>query len=355
MQSKRSLADYVQFTAAHAPRMWEAIWKPDKELGQGFEQLTIPLGDDPDGETDICATLVRYLPEGTDKAQWSQRPAMLYVHGLSDYFFQDHLARHYHDQGFAFFAVDLRKCGRSLRPGQHAHYATNMLFYVTDLNAAVDQIPHTHQGITVMAHSTGGLIVPLWVDYLRRNHNERHYRLQAMVLNSPWLGMRIVTKGTLGATKMAARILGRVAPHMRVPIKPMTAYGESLHKDHRGEWSFNKNLKPIAGVPVYFGWLKAVIEGQDVVHSGRVDCGIPIFVLCSQKSWLNKPYSTKTNHADVVLNAADIRRWSAALGDDVSVHSIKGARHDVFLSLAKPRAEAFEACDAWLREHVAAA
>ena len=41
---------------------------------------------------------------------------VLYVHGWSDYFFQKRLARFWTDQGARFYALDLRKYGRSLRP-----------------------------------------------------------------------------------------------------------------------------------------------------------------------------------------------------------------------------------------------
>ena len=34
-------------------------WRPDV-LGEGFEQLTLPLGSDDEGE--VVATLVRHLP-----------------------------------------------------------------------------------------------------------------------------------------------------------------------------------------------------------------------------------------------------------------------------------------------------
>ena len=38
-------------------------WVPDV-LGDGYEQTTIPLGNDPDGEGQVEATLVRYQPSG---------------------------------------------------------------------------------------------------------------------------------------------------------------------------------------------------------------------------------------------------------------------------------------------------
>ena len=44
--------------------------------------------------------------------------AVLYLHGWNDYFFQTHLADVLRRAGFDFYALDLRRYGRSLRLGQ---------------------------------------------------------------------------------------------------------------------------------------------------------------------------------------------------------------------------------------------
>ena len=77
-------------------------------LGDGYEQQALELGDDPDGEGQVVGTLVRRRRRGETPR------AVLYVHGFTDYFFQTELADFYTERGFAFFALDLRKCGRSL-------------------------------------------------------------------------------------------------------------------------------------------------------------------------------------------------------------------------------------------------
>ncbi|MGO3251305.1 MAG: alpha/beta hydrolase, partial [Microbacterium gubbeenense] len=72
-------------------------WIPDV-LGDEFEQLTLPL--DPDNEGEVVATLVRALP----KKRWFRRRPLedvdvLYVHGWSDYFFQKRVARTFTELG----------------------------------------------------------------------------------------------------------------------------------------------------------------------------------------------------------------------------------------------------------------
>ena len=92
-------------------------WRPDI-LGEHFEQLTLPLR--PDAEGDVVATLVRYSPAPRlHLHRGSAADAdVLYVHGWSDYFFQRRLARTFTERGARFFALDLRRYGRSLRPGR---------------------------------------------------------------------------------------------------------------------------------------------------------------------------------------------------------------------------------------------
>ena len=40
------------------------------------------------------------------------------------------------ERGYAFYALDLRKCGRSRRPGQTAHYVGDLALYGSELGAA---------------------------------------------------------------------------------------------------------------------------------------------------------------------------------------------------------------------------
>ncbi len=110
-------------------------WAPDV-LGDEFEQLTLPLGSDDEGE--VVATLVRALPRRSAwqrALRWALGPGdareladtdVLYVHGWSDYFFQKRLARFWTGRGARFFALDLRKYGRSLRPGQTPGYISDL-------------------------------------------------------------------------------------------------------------------------------------------------------------------------------------------------------------------------------------
>ncbi len=54
---------------------------------------------------------------------------MLAVHGYTDYFFHTELADHFAGRGFAFYALDLPKCGRSRRDGQTPHFTSDLAHY----------------------------------------------------------------------------------------------------------------------------------------------------------------------------------------------------------------------------------
>src|SRR5689334_5010384 len=92
-------------------------WRSDRLL-QGFEALELPFPDDYDGP--VVATLVR-LPVAA-----APKGAVLYVHGFIDYFFQRHMAERFAAEGYAFYALDLRKHGRSLRSHQHSNFCKSI-------------------------------------------------------------------------------------------------------------------------------------------------------------------------------------------------------------------------------------
>src|SRR5712671_7153886 len=106
-------------------------WRPDRLL-PGFEALELEFPDDYDGP--VVATLVR-LPTVN-----APRGAVLYVHGFSDYFFQRHMAERFAAEGYAFYALDLRKYGRSLLPQQHPCFCKDISEYHDDLTRALEEI-----------------------------------------------------------------------------------------------------------------------------------------------------------------------------------------------------------------------
>jgi alpha-beta hydrolase superfamily lysophospholipase len=318
-------------------------WQPDL-LGEGYEQRVLELGPDPDGEGDLAAAVVRRPVRPEEQVTG----AVLYVHGFADYFFQTDLADHLAGRGLAFYAVDLHKSGRARRPGQTAHFASDLSQYDAELDAALDLLTADHPDlpVTVLAHSTGGLITPLWLDRRRRRGSTAP--VAGLVLNSPWFDLqgRPMMRGPV---TQALRVLAKVRPFRALDL-PEPTYGHSIHLSGAGEWDFDVDLKPLAGFPVTVGWLNAVRRGHAALHRG-LDVGVPSLVLRSDKTHFSRTYSEACDRADTVLDVRQIARWAGCLGDETTVVPVTDARHDVFLSLTEPRRAAYDALDRWLDAH----
>ncbi|MCH5642402.1 MULTISPECIES: alpha/beta hydrolase [unclassified Gordonia (in: high G+C Gram-positive bacteria)] len=322
-------------------------WQPDRFLDH-YQLRTIPLGPDPDGEDPITATLVR--KPSNEPPEERPRGAVLYIHGFTDYFFHEPLADHFHHRGYAFYAIDLRKCGRSLGEQHTPHFTTDLDAYDEELDKALDIITAevgADTPILVAAHSTGGLIASLWLDRLRGSDPARHARVDGLLLNSPWFDLQgDALLRTLPIT-ILIKAVAAVAPKRVIPRELSGVYGESIHESVNGEWAYDLKVKPLGGFPVTFGWLDAVRTGQRRLHRG-IDVGVPSLVLRSDKTYFSRRYSESVDVADVVVDVGHIARWSGCLGDRVSVVPIPGARHDVFLSRAQVRECAYREVDGWL-------
>ncbi|MEV6136953.1 alpha/beta hydrolase [Nocardia sp. NPDC051990] len=330
-------------------------WKPDV-LGAGYQQRALPLGPDPDGEGEAVATLVRYTPDTEAAASDRLRvagnntvaePAVLYVHGFTDYFFQQHLAEHFAGREHRFYALDLRKCGRSLRDGQTPHYVTDLAAYDAELNESLRIVrEETGDNVLVVAHSTGGLIVSLWLDRLNKAKGTAESGIVGLVLNSPWFDLQGPSYyRTIGTPVI--KMLGRFRSMVELPGNKISSYGDSLHRSVAGEWDYNLDWKPLAGFPVRLGWLRAIRNGHAKLQAG-LSVGVPALILRSRITKFARKYGPAIDVADAVLDVRQIQRWSGCLGDRTNIVPIDGARHDVFLSSAEPLAKAFAELDSWL-------
>lgn len=322
-----------------------ADWQPDV-LGQGYEQQVLDLGDDPDGQGQIVGTLVRR------EAKPDAERAVLYVHGFTDYFFQTELADFFTDHGFAFYALDLRKCGRSRRPGQTPHYVSDLTLYDAELTRALAAVRHETGDAPVLlaAHSTGGLILPLWLHRLNVGEGGTvGAGISGLVLNSPFLDLQGKPYMRSWGTQLL-RLMAKIRPFEAMKLPASDAYGTSLHSSAQGAWEYDLEWKPLGGFPITYGWLNAIRRGHSRLHQG-LDIGVPSLILRSARSRSAATWSPEVDELDAVLDARQIARWAGCLGGAVTSVPVTGARHDVFLSKAEPRAEVYRLLERWLRDH----
>lgn len=384
------------------------MWREDV-LGAGFMCRTIPLGADDEGTLD--ATLVRSVPtedpqlgmglrelaqyaadgatrlfagvrkmfhvkhssawpagmtkstaEAASAAGFAenwQNIDVLYVHGWSDYFFNRELARFFTARGARFYALDLRKYGRSLHPGQTPGYITDLASYDTEISAAISIIRADKHGLPgqkqsrlrtgteserlllLFGHSTGGLVLSLWAA-------AHPGEADGLLLNSPWLEFQLRGAGRQLISpfvELSARINPReIAPQLDFGFytKAQQEVGpQEVLRDINHKW------RPAQTNTVLSGWLNAILAGHSRVAAG-LDLDIPACVLLSARSLPPVRWSSELTRADTVLDVDAVAQAALRLGDTVTVIRIKDALHDVYLSGAVARSLAYQRTAEWV-------
>ncbi|HET8948082.1 MAG TPA: alpha/beta hydrolase [Candidatus Polarisedimenticolia bacterium] len=308
----------------------------EPDILPGFTRETLTFRSDHEGV--VTATVVRR------PCDIPSRKAVLYVHGYVDYFFNRELADRFSDEGFDFYAIDLRKYGRSLLAHQSPNDTRALETYFEDLDAAVDLIRRRdgHTFLLLVGHSTGGLTGALYAD-ARRDAGT----IDALVLNSPffdlngsWLNEHVVSALASG--------LGAVRPGLLLPTGLSPLYVESLHKDFRGEWDFRLDWKPRESFPMTAGFVHAIRQGHARLHRGlRVDA--PALVMFSSASSRPKAWDDILYTTDAVLDVADIELYADRLGVRVAKARIAGGVHDLVLSRRPVRDQVYREIFDWTR------
>jgi len=309
----------------------------------GYRQATLPLGADPDGEGELFATLVRTADPTPSSS------VVLAVHGYTDYFFNTELADHFAARGWRFYGLDSHRCGRSWREGQTPHFTTDLARYDRELEWAMSVIAAENPTarVLVCGHSTGGLVVALWLDRVRQRGATAAMAIAGLVLNSPFLDLN---GPAILRTKVTSTAIGAASKVRKTRVlrgSGTGGYGLTLHREYHGEFDYNLRWKPLGGFPVTVGWIHAIRRGQIQLHRG-LDVGVPNLVLRSDHSVAETAETEMLQRGDVVLDVTHIARWAGCLGNRTTSVPVKDAKHDVFLSLTEPRAAAYRELDRWL-------
>ena len=313
------------------------VWHTDTVLHDGYEVATVVQPDDYSGPE--RSTIIRRLcPEPSAKG-------VLYVHGFNDYFFQSQMGEEFNGHGYEFYAVDLRKYGRSLMPGQRAFDMRSVSNYYPDIDSAL--VAMRRQGvkdIVLMGHSTGGLILSCYLSQMDRTNPAAVADVRALVLNSPFLDWNL---GKLECFIPAVSFAGKLFPGIEVK-QGGTAYGESLLKQYHGEWSYNTQWKRLGSSDVDLGWVRAIDRAQRSLRGGKARITQPILLLYSARSVEGEEWTEAHNHADGVLDVNDIAKYGRELGPNVTSMRVNGGLHDLLLSAPKVREAVYQTIFEWL-------
>lgn len=305
-----------------------------------LSEKVLSFPDDYEGQ--VIATLI------SGKTSGKSRGAVLYLHGYVDYFFQTHMAEIFVNAGYNFYALDLRKYGRSYLPHQHFNYCRSMLEYYPEIDRAIDIIREDGDTrIVLMGHSTGGLLASLYCAEDGQGGENRKF-VSKVILNSPFLEFNApwIKRGILIPLLSG---LSRLVLYGSTKNELSVFYPESIHVSMRGEWNYDLNYKPVDGVPLYFAWLKAIRDGHRRVKAG-LNIAAPVLVMHSDASAWNKSWHEIFTRTDAVLNVEHIKRYGRELGGQVTLAEIQGGLHDLVLSAKPVREKVFALMLDWLAE-----
>lgn len=330
-------SQWSRFTTNSQPGQW----MPDP-LGADYQYTTLDFGVDAEGP--VVATLVRYQPSRTARDLLRRpRGAVLSVHGWSDYFYNRELAEFWHRLGYRFYALDLRRYGRSLRPEHElAGYTDNLAEYDAEINASYDLIRGEHPKLPIlfMGHSLGGLVLSLWAQRSTR-------RIAGLVLNAPWLEFQGTQFLRVPAQSLLEPMVRR-SPRRRLHLPELDHYWMSLSRDGQGEWDLHPLWRPRYAFKPTTGWLKTVLDGHATVAKG-LELDQPILVLTSGQSHFGTAFDPLMQRTDAIVDVNLVRLRSLKLGSFVTNVMIREAMHDVFTSAEPARSVAYRDLALWVR------
>lgn len=306
-------------------------WQPD-HLGDGFEMTYINHPADYSGK--VRSTVIRKL------ASARSHKAILYVHGFSDYFFQKEMAQMFVDHGYNFYAVDLRKYGRSLLEGQRMFQVRDLHEYFPDIDCAVNII--SEDGNTAMAllgHSTGGLTSSLYMS------EKPSPLIKVLMLNSPFLDWNMPPFMKKVIIPVASA-LGRLFPNVHIHQKPDPGYAKTLSRRHQGEWDYRVDWKPDVLPDPDLGWIHAIQTGQRELRRRTVK--VPVLLMHSTDSVRKGDPAEKYFHADAILDVETISYYGNRLGEDITEVTFSGGLHDLALSKKSIREQMYKNMLEWL-------
>lgn len=315
-------------------------WLADS-LGAGFEKCYVDQGRSYDG--DVRSTVIRYTP----CADTASTAGTLYIHGFNDYFFQREMAKEFADNGYHFYAVDLRRYGRSLEPWQKRCDVRDMRRYFADIDSALAIMRRS--GITrvaLMGHSTGGLLAAYYCSY----NQQADTLIRALLLNSPFLDWNL---GKMEPFVGAVSNLGKLFPKMKISNGKSTAYGESLLKQGgHGEWTYNVEWKSPLSPSVTAGWVRAINSAQRYLRHHPYRISEPILLMYSSRSISVDKWTPAADSADIVLDVNEIMALGNKLGRNVTDICVNDGVHDLLLSAPCVRYPLYAEIFVWLREQM---
>lgn len=330
---------------------WDKKYKGEKftqkdiswhaDILEGYESRYVNQGEAFDGP--CRSTIIRKLcGKGSTKA-------FLYVHGFNDYFFQKEMGERYVDSGYNFYAVDLRRYGRSRLPWQYPFNVRDQKEYFADIDSALAQIRRDgNNDITLGGHSTGGLTVILFAA-----EKGDAVGVNRVVTNSPFLAWNFSPFMQKVAIPAVSSV-GGIFKNSKIDQSKCDGYAYSLLKQYHGFWTYNTNWKMIYSPPVTMSWVRAISRAQSRVKDLRKNIKVPLLVMHSSRKIDGCNWTPEFMTGDAVLDPFALQKIGVTLGADLrrtTVCTIDSGLHDLILSEPGPREAAYDSIFRFIRRY----
>ncbi len=321
-------------------RTTDLSWHAD--ILPGYEARYVDQGEAFDGP--CRSTIVRL------KGPRGSRKGFLYVHGFNDYFFQGEMGRRFVDSGYHFYAVDLRRYGRSYEPWQYPFNIRDQKEYFADIDSAIMQMCRDGiTDITLGGHSTGGLTVCLLAA-----EKGSQAGVKRVVTDSPFLAWNFNAFYRHFLIPSVTAI-GGILKNAKIPQGHCDGYAYSLLKEFDGEWTYNTDWKMIYSPPVTMSWVRAIQKAQGHVKSKAGNIAVPLLVMHSSRKIDGCNYTPEFKTGDAVLDPAMIQQVGEHIRSKskypVTVCTIDSGLHDLILSRREVRDAAYDSIFKFIRTH----
>lgn len=302
-----------------------------KDILEGYEARYVNQGEAFDGP--CRSTIVRKLNRKGSKK------AFLYVHGFNDYFFQKEMGERFVDSGYNFYAVDLRRYGRSWEPWQYPFNIRKQTEYFADIDSALNQIRRDgNTDITLGGHSTGGLTV-LYLAAMKG----KDCGVDRVVTDSPFLEWNFSAfMRNVGAPVI--EFLSKFSKNSKIKQGHCDGYAYSLLKQYHGEWEYNTDWKMVYSPPVTYSWVGAINHAQSELMKKADKITVPVLVMHSSRKIDGCNWEPDFQTGDAVLDPFMLQKRGMKMGqpDRRMVCTIDSGLHDLILSRPEVREAAYD-------------
>lgn len=313
----------------------DTTWHPD--ILEGYEARYVNQGEAFDGP--CRSTIIRKLNKKGSKK------AYLYIHGFNDYFFQSDMGERFVDSGYNFYAVDLRRYGRSREPWQYPFNIRKQEEYFDDIDSAINQIIRDGNiDITLSGHSTGGLTVTLYGAVRGLD-----VPVNRIVTDSPFLAWNFNSFMRNFAIPLVSG-WGKIFKNTKIKQSKCDGYAYSLLKEYYGEWEYNTDWKMIYSPPVTASWVNAIQSAQKKIMKNKHNIMVPILVMHSSRKIDGCNYTPEFQTGDAVLDPFMLQERGIQLGSRRIVCAIDSGLHDLILSREKVRDAAYDTIFSFIKK-----